>query len=145
MLPRVIVAAAALILASCVPTPAAPESVPPMATVAPTGIACGVEDFGFGSGYDAAARECLWQAYQRHGAATFTTTHRTHEGATLVYRASVAGSVVEVVFESRTGDANAGMFSYRCSSLARRAVNDVPSRTTFAATGCSGRGPEVLF
>ena len=145
MFPRVIVAAAALILASCAAMPAAPGSVPPTATVASTEIACGVEDFGFGSGYDAAARECLWQAYQRRSAATFTTTHRTHEGAPLIYRASVAGSVVEVVFESRTGDANAGVFSYRCSGLERRTVNDVTSRTTFAATGCSGRGPEVLF
>lgn len=109
-------------------------------------VDCGIEDFGFGAGYDNQKRECFWSAFRAGTAASLTSVHRTTEGVNLTYTAIVTGpSRIDVRFVNASTDANGGTFSYSCSQLERRPVSDQPNRTSFAATSCTGRGPEVIF
>jgi hypothetical protein len=109
-------------------------------------VDCGVEDYGYGSGYDSQKRDCLWSAFTAGNIASFTSIHRTTEGAKLTYAVTVTvGSRLDVRFENASTDANGGTFSYSCGRLERRSISDQPNRTSFAATNCTGRGPEVIF
>ena len=139
---RVSILSAVLLLAACTN-----EARPTASSAGPSqAVDCGTEQYGFGSGYDGAKRECLWSAFVAGKPATFTSVHRATEGALLTYVATVAGPAkVEVRFENGSTDANGGRFSYSCGTLERRPINDQPSRMSFAATHCSGRGPEVVF
>jgi hypothetical protein len=131
-------------LSTCAAPATAPRPNPSQPSPSQALRPCGVEDYGFGSGYDRRARDCLWMAFQQGNPATFETTHRTHEGAALIYRVRLDSVHVEVVFEDQSKDANAGTFKYSCSRLERRPKNDSPNES-FAAVACTGRGPEVIF
>ena len=109
-------------------------------------VTCGTEHYEFGAGYDRQKRDCLSSAFAAGTPATFTSIHRATEGASLTYTAVVNGPTqVEVTFENAAVGANGGTFVYACAALERKPINEQPSWLSFAATKCSGRGPEVVF
>ena len=102
---------------------------------------CGVEQYGRGEGYDATARECLWQAYATGNAATFATVRLTTEGARQEFRVRVESRKVQVDTVSADTGSAGGNASYTCMSLDRTAG----ARTVLVGRNCTGRGTEIGF
>lgn len=131
-MPRALLAAA-LLLGACDLLPGAEDSF---------AEPCPTENLGTGAGYDASARECLWQAYSEGRAASFTTTRVTTEGDPITTRVTVRpGQRVEVFYDSSldTFSNERGKHTLTCTTF-QRSVDATTKRIRFFADNCRG-GP----
>lgn len=136
---RSIAALALLLLAcSCGSAPEKVQSAPP----APPLKQCGTEVVKRGEGYNAAARECIWQAYKDREPAEFTTTRYTIEGDPITYHVEVTLTGVVVVVDSKDRYALRGVFRHACRNFERIMQEGTDDRFGFALSGCSGGGAE---
>lgn len=108
---------------------------------------CGEEQQGHGTGYDRAARECLWQAYQAGGGAVFTTTRPTVEGDPIVWHINlISADVIEVTIDN-TADKFAAaedrkVTTVTCSAMA--ITDDGQNDFAFEFSGCEGELSDAI-
>jgi hypothetical protein len=129
-----------LLLAACSGAPDKKPSAPQTPALKP----CGVEVNKRNTGYDAAARECIWQSYKSREPAEFTTTRYTIEGDPITYRIEIAPLGVVVVVDSRDRYGHKGVFRHTCRNFERIMQDGSKERFGFALSGCSGSGTERL-
>lgn len=131
---------AVLVAAACSSPAPDLRRAPPKVTLKP----CGVETIVHGSGYDGAARECIWQAYVAREPAEFTTTHTTIEGDPIVYRIQITlkGFIVTVDSKDRYG--TQGVFTHTCGAFERIRQEEHPDRFGFALSKCTGGGKDRI-
>ncbi|HVK63473.1 MAG TPA: hypothetical protein VM694_03305 [Polyangium sp.] len=99
---------------------------------------CGRETNVHGTGYDAAARACLWDAWLNGGAAGLMITMHTVEGDPISYMLRVRpGRVVDVTEDSRDRFGSPGVTRTTCRTLEKRAGSG--DRFGFVLRGCEGR------
>jgi len=108
---------------------------------------CGEEQQGHGSGYDPAARECLWQAYTAGEGAVFTTTRPTIEGDPIVWHIDVIATDRIDVTADNTADRFAalearGVTTVTCTSMA--ITDDGSNDFAFEVRGCDGEAGSTL-
>ncbi|AUX26795.1 hypothetical protein SOCEGT47_073650 [Sorangium cellulosum] len=127
-----------LLACACGPSPEKVQSAPP----APPLKQCGTEVVKRGEGYDARARECIWQAYKDREPAEFTTTRYTIEGDPITYHLEVTLTGVVVVVNSKDRYALQGVFRHACRNLERIMQEGSEDRFGFALSACSGGGAE---
>lgn len=132
-----------LALAILISLSACGERITPSPAIDSPGTAkdCGVEQYGRGEGYDATARECLWQAYTSGNTATFATVRLTTEGARQEFRVRVESRRVQVDAASADRGSAGGNTSYACASLERTAG----ARVVLVGRNCTGGGSEIGF
>ncbi len=105
---------------------------------------CGAEVSRHGEGYDANARECIWQAYTARDPAEFSTTRHTIEGDPIRYTVQITPRGVEVTVDSKDRFGQQGVFTHTCRALERIKQEERPDRFGFALSGCTGGGAERL-
>lgn len=105
---------------------------------------CGAEVITRGEGYNAGARECIWQAYRTREPAQFTTTRYTIEGDPITYRIEVTLRDIVVVVDSKDRYGLKGVFRHTCRNFERIMVDGSDGRFGFALSGCSGGGAQRL-
>jgi hypothetical protein len=107
--------------------------------VAPNVQNCGRERNVHGKGYDAAARQCFWQAYERGSAAHLSITVHTIEGDPIRYELeTVPPSSVDVEIDSRDRFGAQGKSMRRCRGLSKQEAGE--SRFGFRLDECQPRG-----
>ncbi|MDI1450318.1 hypothetical protein [Polyangium sp. 6x1] len=105
---------------------------------------CGRETNVHGSGYDAAARSCLWDAWRNGSAAGLVITMHTVEGDPITYTLRVRpGPVVDVTVDSRDRFGSPGVTRATCRTLEKSAGTG--DRFGFALRGCEGRASEIVI
>jgi hypothetical protein len=108
---------------------------------------CGEEQQGHGTGYDRAARECLWQAYQAGGGAVFTTTRPTIEGDPIVWHINVVSSdIIEVTIDN-TADQFAAADDRKVATVTCTAMaitDDGRNDLAFELTGCGDHRDTIV-
>lgn len=127
-------------LAGCSPPPPRLQRAKPKLELKP----CGNEVSRHGSGYDAKARECIWQAYSAHEPAEFSTTRYTIEGDPISYRIQITPEGVVVTVDSKDRFGQQGVFTHTCQALERIKQEEQPDRFGFALSGCTGGGADRL-
>jgi hypothetical protein len=130
----------AVLVAGCSGAPEKKQIAEPEPALKP----CGSEIIQRGGGYDAAARECIWQSYKARELAQFTTTRFTIEGDPISYRIEVTPPGVVVVVDSKDRFGLKGVFRHTCRAFERIAQEDRPDRFGFALSGCAGGGADRL-
>jgi hypothetical protein len=144
--------------AEAVPNSATPVTASPdaSATARPvatgsTGVLtdCGIERLAQGApALDGAARDCLWQAYQRQDGAVFTSIAPTIEGDPIAMHVAVLGAgdvrlEVDSTRDRFSAPADRRVHTYRCTTLSiRPGSGDLPGR--FEVSGCGAVGPFVV-
>jgi hypothetical protein len=103
---------------------------------------CGAEVQRHGAGYDAAARECIWQAYLAREPAELTTTRHTMEGDPVTSTIQITPKGVVVVIDSKDRYGQQGVFTHTCRALERIRQSARADRYGFALSGCEGGGAE---
>jgi hypothetical protein len=110
----------------------------------PANPSCGKEVDVHGQGYDAAARECLWKAYQSSQPAELVITVHTIEGDPITTALRVRSpSAIDVVRDSKDRFGSPGVTRSTCTSMQRK--QDDRGRTIFSLAGCSGPQPELTI
>ena len=105
---------------------------------------CGRETNVHGSGYDSAARGCLWDAWQNRSAAGLVITVHTVEGDPIAYTLRVRpGPVVDVTVDSRDRFGSPGVTRTTCKTLEKRAATE--DRFGFVLRECEGRASEIVI
>ncbi|MDC3955961.1 DUF4362 domain-containing protein [Polyangium jinanense] len=105
---------------------------------------CGRETNVHGSGYDAAARSCLWDAWRNGSTAGLVITMHTVEGDPITYTLRVRpGPVVDVTEDSRDRFGSPGVTRTSCKSLEKR--SGTGDRFGFVLRGCEGRASEIVI
>lgn len=135
-----IVSSLTLLLAACSGAPEKKQNVPETPLLKP----CGVEVNQRNTGYDAAARECIWQAYMGRERAEFTTTRYTIEGDPITYRIEITPTGVVVVVDSKDRYGQKGVFRHTCRNFERIMQEGRKDRFGFALSSCAGSGAERL-
>jgi len=121
----------ALALAGCDLLPTAVDTFPEP---------CPDENFGQGEGYDRAARDCLWNAFEAGKAASFKTTKITAQRDPIVTRVVVRpGGRVEVFYDSSldTFSNERGKYELTCTKF-QRSVDPGTERVRFLVDNCRG-------
>ncbi|HSN97162.1 MAG TPA: hypothetical protein VLS89_02655 [Candidatus Nanopelagicales bacterium] len=137
VLPPAVFVAASLALACSSPPPPLRRS-PPKLELKP----CGTEELRHGEGYNAAARECLWQAYQDRQPAEFTTTLYTIEGDPISYRVQLTPKAYIVTVDSKDRYGTQGVMTHKCETFERIRQDERPDRFGFALSRCTGGGSD---
>lgn len=110
----------------------------------PANPSCGKEVNVHGQGYDAAARECLWNAYQANKPAELVLTVHTIEGDPITFALSVrSSSVIDVVRDSKDRFGSPGVTRFTCTSMQRKQTDQ--GRTFFVLAGCNNGNPELTI
>ncbi len=105
---------------------------------------CGRETNVHGSGFDARARACLWDAWQNQSPAGLVITMHTVEGDPITYTLRVrSGPVVDVVEDNRDRFGSRGVFRSTCKTLEKRAGTG--ERFGFVLRGCEGHAAEIAI
>lgn len=128
------------IAAACSSPPPDLRRTPPKVTLKP----CGTETIVHGSGYDAAARECIWQAYVAREPAEFTTTHTTIEGDPIVYKVQITPKGFVVTVDSKDRYGAQGVSTHTCEAFERIRQEANPDRFGFALSRCTGGGKDRI-
>jgi hypothetical protein len=126
-----LIASLALALAGCDLLPTAVDTFPEP---------CPDENFGQGEGYDRAARDCLWNAFESGKAASFKTTKITQQRDPIVTRVVVRpGGRVEVFYDSSldTFSNERGKYELTCTKF-QRSVDPGTERVRFLVDNCRG-------
>lgn len=108
---------------------------------------CPDENYGIGDGYDAAARDCLWEAYSTGKAASFKTTRVTQQRDPIVTTVTVRpGQRVEIVHDNSldTFSNVKGKYTLSCSIFERK-VQAGSERIQFFADNCRGDIRALIF
>jgi hypothetical protein len=127
----------ALALAACDLLPTAVDTFPEP---------CPDENFGQGDGYDRAARDCLWNAFEAGKAASFKTTKITPQRDPIVTRVVVRpGGRVEVFYDNSldTFSNERGKYELTCTRF-ERSVDPGTERVRFLADNCRGADIRAL-
>jgi hypothetical protein len=110
----------------------------------PANPSCGKEVDVHGQGYDAAARECLWKAYQSSQPAELVLTVHTIEGDPITTALLVRSpTAIDVVRESKDRFGSPGVTRFNCTSMQRK--QDDRGHTIFSLTRCSGPQTELTI
>jgi hypothetical protein len=128
------------LIAACSPSPE-PKG-PPAPPPGPR--SCGTETLRLDSGYDAAARGCIWDAYKAHDPAQFTTTRYTIEGDPITYTITITRLGIDVVVNSKDRLGQHGVFKHSCRNFERIMQEERKDRFGFALSGCTGGGTDRL-
>jgi hypothetical protein len=132
-----LVASFVLALAGCDLLPTAVDTFPEP---------CPDENFGQGDGYDRAARDCLWNAFEAGKAASFKTTKITPQRDPIVTRVVVRpGGRVEVFYDNSldTFSNERGKYELTCTRF-ERSVDPGTERVRFLADNCRGADIRAL-
>lgn len=108
---------------------------------------CPDESYGSGDGYDAAARECLWEAYSTGKTASFKTTRVTQQRDPIVTIVTVRpGQRVEIVHDNTldTFSNVKGKYTLSCSIFERK-LQSGTERIQFFADNCRGGVRALIF
>jgi hypothetical protein len=100
------------------------------------------------SAYEAAGRECVWDAYSRGRTAKWVVTRRTIEGDPIPKTLFVAAGTIEASQdnrEDRFGGQNRGVLTWRCTTFAKHPVSNDGSRYDFYLSGCTGPSASTTF
>lgn len=108
---------------------------------------CGEEVQMHGTGYDRAARECLWQAYSAGGGAVFTTTLTTIEGDPILRHIDLVGSgQIEVTLDNTQDKFAAAddrvVATVTCTGMA--ITDDGQNDYAFELSGCDIEGGIIV-
>lgn len=116
-----------------------PSTTPGDAGAAPS---CGREVQLHGQGYDAAARKCLWDAYQAKKPAGLSLTRHTIEGDPITFTLRVLeDSSIEVVEDNQDRFGARGVRRSTCKTLEQRPSAD--GRSGFVLSGCVGGAEKI--
>jgi hypothetical protein len=121
---------------------------PGPATTATAPQNCGAENYGRGVGYNAAARDCLWAAFERKQPATFVTTVLTVEGDPIVKTVKMhAPDRIDVILDTRKDKFGPQrVTTWTCRTMTRMAIGPNQEQRQFRLTGCTGgEGAEMLI
>jgi hypothetical protein len=103
---------------------------------------CGREVQRVGTGYDATARKCLWDAYQAGKPAELSLTHHTIEGDPITFTLRVvSASSIEVIEDNQDRFGPRGVRRSTCTKLEQSASTE--GRHGFVVSGCSGATEKV--
>jgi hypothetical protein len=95
-------------------------------------VFCGIENDVTVERYDRVARDCWWEAYERHQPAVFSASH-VHEGSRFEYRLEVVSPAqVRVVLQEPTATTTR---TVACRTARKEAVPGV-DRYSFVLDGC---------
>ncbi|HXG36495.1 MAG TPA: hypothetical protein VNL15_05975 [Dehalococcoidia bacterium] len=139
-----LIAIAVVAIAACGGQSAPKQTGSPTPVTPREAVRCGHETNVHGTGYDAEARACLWEAVSGGQPVAFTTTIYTIEGDPVTY--SVEGRAADdtsprfsVRVDSQDRFGVQGKFTYRCSDMQRVQRPMAPElRYSFVLRGCTG-------
>jgi len=132
------IASLSLLTLACTPSP------PPPANAGEALPSCGRERNVHGEGYDAAARDCLWKAYQTTSPAELVITHYTVEGDPITFTIRMrAPSNIEVTEDSKDNWGWKGIRTTTCTSLEK--IEHDPGRYKFKLGGCQDPRKEITI
>lgn len=100
------------------------------------------------SAYEAAGRECFWDAYSGGRSVRWVVTWRTIEGDPIPTTLFVAPGAIEVSWDNRAdkfGGENRGVVTWRCSTIAKHPTSSDGSRYDFYLSGCTGPSASTTF
>jgi hypothetical protein len=119
---------ASLLLASCTPA-AKPE---------PESLSCGTENLRHGDGYDAAIRDCFWQAHQEGLAARLTSIILTVEGDPITWQLERDSRGIRATIDTTKDKfGSPRIYTVTCTQIEQRQGYD--NRLHFHLSGCNDR------
>jgi len=99
--------------------------------------------------YNSTDRQCVWNAYSAGTPTRWIVTEYTQEGAPIRATLNFAGGVVLVTrdmsADTFSSPANRRVWSWRCSSMAKRPWASDPQRYSFDLTSCTGDSGQAIF
>ena len=98
--------------------------------------------------YEAAGRDCVWDAYSQGRSLKWVVTRQTIEGDAIPRTLTVASGSIQATLDNRPdryGGQDRGVQTWRCSSIAKHTVSSDGSRYDFYLSGCSGPGASMTF